>query len=252
MDEDGKKFENPSTDNANASDQLPPGPGVSSGQQPGSNSAAVKSSKKPMIILPPSGVTSDGSAHRMADLMPTKDDSGLFSKSRVQNSGTASPVRASKRNASTSDQDSLEKATKLKARRNLDSSSGKGKGSQPPSFSTLDDSAFLARANSLGVVLGNNEQEVSHSINTFRDLEFLRLEKVDQQAAGNSCVLDVASSVCSLEDNLELQTLNLICSEISEGLGDGGCDSLCLQTPVSQKTKARSKNRKKNNTKQSR
>jgi len=52
MDEDDKKFDNPSTDNANAFGQLPAGPGVSSGQQQvarnvihhatGSNSAAVK------------------------------------------------------------------------------------------------------------------------------------------------------------------------------------------------------------------
>ena len=38
-----------------------------------------------------------------------------------------SPVRASKWNASTSEQDSLEKATKLKARKNLDAASLKGK-----------------------------------------------------------------------------------------------------------------------------
>jgi hypothetical protein len=28
---------------------------------------------------------------------------------------------------------------------------------------------LLARSNSLGVILGNNEQEVSHSLNTFID-----------------------------------------------------------------------------------
>jgi hypothetical protein len=89
----------------------------------------------------------------------------------------------------------------------LDSSSCKGKGSRPLSFNTLDDSVFLARTNSLGVVLSNNEQEMSHFINTFRDLEFLRMKKVDQQAAGNNCVLDVASSVCSGVTNFEFDML---------------------------------------------
>ena len=37
-----------------------------------------------------------------------------------------SPVRASKRNAATADQDSLEKATKLKALKNLDTAKPKG------------------------------------------------------------------------------------------------------------------------------
>jgi len=139
----------------------------------------------------------------------------------------------------------LEKATKLKARRNLDSSSAKGKESQPMSFNILDDSDLLARTNSLGVILGNNEQEVLCSLNNLRTLERHRLNEVDHLVVGNKCNLDDASTVCSLEDNLELEALNFICSEISEGLGDAGCDPLCLQTPVSQTTKASSKNRKK-------
>ena len=71
----------------------------------------------------------------------------------------------------------------MKARRNLDSSSDKDKGSQPLSFNILDDSDFLARTNSLGVILGNNEEKVSYSLNTFRDLEFHRLNEVDQLIA---------------------------------------------------------------------
>jgi hypothetical protein len=62
---------------------------------------------------------------------------------------------------------------------------------------------------------------------------------------GNKSIWDDVSTVCSLEDDFDLETLNLICSEISEGLGDGGYDPLCLQTPVSQNTKACSKNREK-------
>ena len=50
--------------------------------------------------------------------------------------------------------------------------------------------------------------------------------------------LDDASIVCSADDNLDLEALNLICSDISEGLGDGCCDPVCLQTPVSQKKRS--------------
>jgi hypothetical protein len=51
----------------------------------------------------------------------------------------------------------------------------------------------------------------------------------------NKVVVDDASTICSNDDYIDLEALNLICSEILEGLGDGGCDPKCLQTPVSQK-----------------
>jgi hypothetical protein len=80
----------------------------------------------------------------------------------------------------TSDQDSLEKAMKLKARKNLDSSSGKGKENFPRSFHTLDDSCLLATNNSLGVILGDNEQTMSLSLNSLRDLEAHRVNEHDR------------------------------------------------------------------------
>jgi hypothetical protein len=55
----------------------------------------------------------------------------------------------------------------------------------------------------------------------------------------NKVVVDDASTICFNDDNIDLEALNLICSEISKGLGDGGCDPKCLQTPVSQKKGSR-------------
>jgi hypothetical protein len=60
-----------------------------------------------------------------------------------------------------------------------------------------------------------------------------------------STILDETSTVCSLDENLDLQSLNLICSEVAKDLGDGGCDPLCLQTPLSQFKKKKGKSRKK-------
>jgi hypothetical protein len=51
----------------------------------------------------------------------------------------------------------------------------------------------------------------------------------------NFVLVEDALTVCSNEDSVDLEALNLICSEVAEGLGDGGCDPLILQTPVSQK-----------------
>ena len=40
---------------------------------------------------------------------------------------------------------------------------------------------------------------------------------------------------------MDLDALNLICAEITEDLGDGGCDHLSLQTLLSHYKKSRSK-----------
>ena len=61
----------------------------------------------------------------------------------------------------------------------------------------------------------------------------------------SKAMLDDTSTVCSLEENMDLEALNLICVEISEDLCDGGCDPLCLQTPISHSKKSSSKLNKK-------
>ena len=122
----------------------------------------------------------------------------------------------------------MEKATKLKARKNLESKSDKGNNTQPCSFLSRDVSSLLRSTNSLGIILGDNEQDdVINSLNSLREVENFRMSESNKLAE--------ASTYCSDVDILDQKSLNLICSEISKGLGDGGCDPKCLQTPVSQK-----------------
>jgi len=177
----------------------------------------------------------DGSAQWKASLL----------QSKTLNGGAVSPVRASKRNVSTLDQDSLEKAMKLKARKNLNASSVKGNETLPHSFDILDDSMLLHTTSSLGISLGSNEQEVSLSLKSLRDIEFARMSANNSLEEKSKAMLDDTSTVCSLEENMDLEALNLICVEISEDLGDGGCDPLCLQTPISHSKKSSSKLNKK-------
>jgi hypothetical protein len=203
-----------------------------------------KNAVKPVVLLTQTGMTPDGSTQWKASLMQSKNDSGLLNKTKALSGGVVSPVRASKRNTSTSEQDSLEKATKLKARKNMDSSSINGK-EQPLSFDGFDDSSLLASTSTLGISLGANEQEVAFFMQYLRDLESHRLSKSNILEVENKSCLDDASTVCSLEENMDLDALNLICAKISKDLGDGGYDPLCLQTPISQLKKFRSKNNKK-------
>jgi len=249
MDDDGNKNENQS--NEKGPEQRLMGSGTSNARQQTSNvpQQTIKgdtgSLMKPAVVLSPSGVSTDGSALWKANIMPKEMNSGYLNKTRMLNDGTVSPMRASKRNTSVSDQDSLEKASKLKARKNLDTPLDKGKEPKTFSFNALDDSSFLATTNSLGVRLGNNEQEIALSIKLFKDLESTRISEAEQRVGNTKIDLDEAVSVSSIDDNLDLEALNLICADVSQGLGDGGCDPLCLQPPVSQNRKASNKKRNK-------
>jgi len=78
-----------------------------------------------------------------------------------------------------------------------------------------------------------------------RDIESRRMSESKCLHIETNSLLGDASSVCSLDENLDLDALNLICAEISEDLGDGGYDPVCLQTPISHLKKSRSKNKKK-------
>jgi hypothetical protein len=86
---------------------------------------------------------------------------------------------------------------------------------------------------------------VSNSLNSLRDLEGKRLSESEFLVNHNVANVDETTSICSLDENFELEALNLICSKITEDLGDGGCDPLCLQTPISHYKKVRVKNWKK-------
>jgi len=246
MDVDGKIGDAEAPGNGNG--DLPP----MVGQHSGPNGAAqleeigestitqskpMKPSKKPRALLSQSGEDA-----WKATMLPPQIDSGNLNNKF--NSGTASPVRSSKRNASTMDQDSTEKAAKLKAKKNLEFALDKGKMQQPPSFISRDDSSLVNSTSSLGVVLGSNDHDIFNSLKCLKDIEHNRLLENAKLREENFVLVEDASTVCSNEDIVDLEALNLICSEIAEGLGDGGCDPLILQTPVSQKMRGRHRQKK--------
>ena len=74
------------------------------------------------------------------------------------------------------------------------------------------------------------------SLNSLKDLEALRVNEHDRIEDEMKFVSDDASTVCSIEDKIDVEALNLICSEISEGLCDGGYD-LCVYRLLYHKTK---------------
>jgi hypothetical protein len=182
--------------------------------------ASTKKPKiKPRIILSQSAGAIDGIGAWKATMLPAQNNSGNLNK-KISN-GTASPVRLSKRNASNVDLDSTEKAARLKAKKNLESTLDKGKLQQPPSFICRYDSSLLNVTQSIGVVLGNNEQDVVNSLKSLKDQEYNRMTGNAKLREDNFVLVEDASTVCSNENSVDLEALNLICSEVVEGLGDG-------------------------------
>jgi hypothetical protein len=259
MDHDGDKDEGNKTEiiEKNSSSELvPPKEAPNKSCDGGVNTKHSKSgqvevvtaghSTKPVVLLSPTGINSDGSAHWKASILQNKNDSGTILKEKGLGKGTMSPSQSRKRTAATSAQDSPEKAKAAKARKNMDHSPPKGNDTQTFSFNSFDNSFLLQSASALGVSFGSNEREVASSLQEFKDRESARLS--DDKLPDITCLdADDLSSVCSLDDRIDLEALNFICSEISEVLGDGGCDSKCLHTPVSHSKKSASKSGKKSN-----
>jgi hypothetical protein len=179
----------------------------------------VKPQNKPRAVLSQSGGAIEGSGAWTATLLPPQVDSGTQIKKF--SSGTSSPVRSSKRNSSSVDMDSIEKVAKLKARKNLETQLEKGNLQHSLSFISHDDSSILNSSLSLGVVLGNNDQDVFNSLKRLKDIEHNRLLQDANLIDENFVLVEDASTVCSTEDNVDLEALNLICSGIAKGLGDG-------------------------------
>jgi hypothetical protein len=253
MDHDGDKDggnKTESKENNSSSESLPPKEAPNKSCVGGVNTTQSKigqvevvtagNSTKPVVLLAPTGINSDGSALWKASILQNKNDSGTILKEKGLGKGMMSPSRSSKRTATTSTQDSLEKAKAAKARKNLDHSPPKGNDTQPFSFNSFDNSLLLQSASALGVSFGSNEREVSSSLQKFKDIESARLA-VDSLPVITYLDADDLSSVCSLDDRIDLEALNFICSEISEVLGDGGCDSKWSHTPISQSKKSASK-----------
>jgi len=195
---------------------------------------------KPIVILTLIGAAEVGGKLCKASSMSTGNNSR--DKYRVLKEGTVSPVRSSKRTASFSSQESLERASKVKASRNLEGTTSKGKGSKIASFNTFDVSTFLTNTNQLGVSLGNSVPEIESSVDFLRELESSRLAEAEQSSTRKlNNALDDGQSMGSEGDILDFEALNLICAEAAEVLGDGGCDPVCLRSPVSQKPRPKRK-----------
>jgi len=119
--------------------------------------------------------------------------------------GTVSPERASKRTAATADQDSVEKAAKLKARQNLEFASDKGKNVQPNSFIFQYDTCLFNSTKSFGILLGNNDLEINNSLELLRSTEYQRMVDSKNLMFNDKKEIEDVVSVSSNDEYFTLQ-----------------------------------------------
>jgi hypothetical protein len=128
------------------------------------------------------------------------------------------PVRWSKRREATADEDSLERAARLVAIKNLETTS-KSRNNSQNSILSVPDSVFALNIKSVGISMGSNEQEVFNSISDIKSGEVDRLLSVELGKATKVNCLDESDG----EENNEIEyiTLGHLCSGLlEENLGE--------------------------------
>lgn len=207
---------------------------------------------KPVVKLAPTG--SQGSWKAKVSVSPDDLQNTLLGQQQVKPNNLpadayTSPIRSSKRNAAANDEDSLERATKLKAKRNLDAPHKNG--TDLFSLAPLDDSTIFSNIDNVGVSLGS-----SVNFSTFvNELKWNELSKLRVSVLVNrnlnDDLVDVGVENMEMEEEFDRLALNLLCGDLVEGVSDGDCEPLfALQDSPRNKNSSfgkRKKNKKRAN-----
>jgi hypothetical protein len=163
----------------------------------------VSTTAKPVIALTPTGAAAPIAQWR-ADVMSAGYSKGSLSAPANTN---ATPVRTSKRSAAACDQDTLEKATMLKAKKNLDGTPNKGNPLSVSSFINVENSVLASKVASLGVSLGSSGEQVNKALVRLKSVEKGRLHErvqLEQQA--------LQEDEGSVDGDNDLQALSSLCN----------------------------------------
>jgi hypothetical protein len=124
----------------------------------------------------------------------------------------ASPVRSSKRNSAANDEDSLERATKLKAKRNLDAPHKNG--TDLFLIASLTDSTIFPISIMWGVSLGSCVN-FSTFVNELKSSELSRLRDSDLVNRNlHKDLVDFGEENMDMEEEFDPLALNLLCGDL--------------------------------------
>jgi hypothetical protein len=117
--------------------------------------------------------------------------------------GSLTPQRRSSRAAATVDEDSVKKAAKLTAKRNLEEPSGT---LSQNSLLTLTDSMMSDNLRSLGIDLGDNDDTCYRSISLIKTNEAYHSLLIPPQKD-----LNIDTEVNDIESDVDVSDLNIVC-----------------------------------------
>jgi hypothetical protein len=136
------------------------------------------------------------------------------------------PSRRRKCNVAIGDQDSTERAAKLKARKNLEEPNNSGN-ILNTSFLSFSNDEVAHNISKVGVLLGSTDTSVSKSINNLKHVERSRLHVLPKQKELHASSKQLDYDLTDSEDELDLLAINQLCGEIVEGMSEGEANDLC-------------------------
>jgi len=174
---------------------------------------------KPVVASSPTGPNESLLAE---PLMAGVDDFGKKSQQQskpknVPANPYATPTRSSKRSAATTDVDSVEKASKLKAKKNLDVPQNKGNGI---SFTLLDESIVLSNISNVGISISS-----SVNVSSFvSDLKAAELSRLKESVNKNKVILNDSEEILENVEEFDPIALETLCGNLVEGVSDVDCE----------------------------
>jgi hypothetical protein len=199
--------------------------------------------KKLVVVLSLNGILANGEQQGRAEATFNDDTAMLIEEAAAE---ILSPVRTSKRNAATADQNSLEKATNLKAQKKLDAAKHKGNLLANPSITSVDDFVLSDKAASLGISLGSDCKQKTSLVQSLKSEEASWMHDFSLDNSVQCLDDGDASTVYSIDDDLNLELLNNFCSEVPKCLSDGECGFSDLHSTISQIARKKPRGGKKN------
>ena len=174
------------------------------------------------------GVSADGGA--------TKELGSVMTLA-VLSDGELTPVRRSKRNAGVADVDSLEKAEKRVAIKNLEENEGNAKINSFCSFSNI---RIEQNLKGVGISLGDNENLTLGSVTLIKEVEKERMKP-------SNLLITHDNEIDSEEDEIDpdTSTISQLCGDLTEEVMDdnsAGLDGVLVDVPIKV---AKSKKKKK-------
>jgi len=134
----------------------------------------------------------------------------------------------------------VEKASKLKAKKNLDVPQNKGNDNLI-SFTSLDESTVLSNISNVGISISS-----SVNVSSFvSDLKAAELSRLKESVNKNKVILNDSEEILENVEEFDPIALETLCGNLVEGVSDVDCELELALQPTSHRKKSASSKKKK-------